>query len=475
MSTHSRRHLRAYERRIVYSLLGALLAIQLVAYTISSQTNRRIAENTVRAHLATGGQVFYQLLELRQHQLEQAASVLAADYGLKDAVAIGERPTLESMLGNHAKRIQADVAILRDLDKRVIASVPDSLQTEGLGERLSSASHFAPSAGPGHIATLTDNQRLLYQLVSAPVNMPRPLAELTLGFAIDSAFARSLRQVADSEFTFVSRGPDGQWQLHGSSLLDGIEPLLAARPALEESGIWTLDGEHGTHLMLSLPLQPGRSSTLPVMVIMGESLNQALAPYHSIERIQRYLILASLLLSTLMVLFTTRRLVSPLNALAHLDPLTGLANRRLFDRCLDQAQEELLRKGTPFGVMVIDLNRFKQINDQYGHAAGDEALKVSARRLREHLRKSDIPARIGGDEFAVLLSGIEQDGLQHIAHKLEQALGEPIPFAQQTLRISISIGFAIAPQDGSDTDDLLRAADAAMYADKATTLPDSES
>lgn len=466
MSTHSRRHLRAYERRIVYSLLGALLAIQLAAYLISSQANRRIAENTVKEHLATGGQVFYQLLELRQHQLQQTAGVLAADYGLKDAVAIGERPTLESMLGNHAKRIQADVAILRDLDRKVIASVPDSLQTEGLGQRLSSASHFAPSAGPGHIATLTDNQHQLYQLVSTTVNMPRPLAELTLGFAIDTAFARSLRQVADSEFTFVSRDPDGHWQLHGSSLVEDIAPLLAARPGLEESGIWTLDGSEDRHLMLSLPLQPGRSATQPLMVIMGESLNEALAPYQSIERIQRYLILASLLLSAIVVLFTTRRLVAPLNALAHQDALTGLANRRLFDQCLSQAEEDLQRKGTAFCVMIIDLNRFKQINDQYGHAAGDEALKVSAQRLRDHLRRSDIPARIGGDEFAALLSGVERDAVQHIADKLEQALGEPIRYKEQTLHISVSIGFAIAPDDGSEAEDLFQAADMAMYADK---------
>ncbi|MGE8497884.1 MAG: diguanylate cyclase domain-containing protein [Pseudomonas sp.] len=466
MSKHSRRHLRAYERRIVYSLLGALLVIQLAAYVISSQANRRIAENTVRDHLVTGGQVFYQLLELRQHQLEQTAGVLAADYGLKDAVAIGERPTLESMLANHAKRIRADLAILRDLDKRVIASIPDSLPTEGLSERLSTANHFAPSAGPGHIATLTDNHRQLYQLISTPVNMPRPLAELTLGFAIDTAFARSLRQVTGSEFTFVFRDADGSWQLHGSSLVESIEPLLATRPALEEAGVWTLDGTDDTHLMLGLPLQPGRSATQPVMVIMGESLNEAMAPYQSIERIQRYLILASLLLSAVVVLFTARRLVAPLNTLAHQDALTGLANRRLFDQCLSQAEDDLQRKGTPFCVMIIDLNRFKQVNDQYGHAAGDEALKVSAQRLRDQLRKRDTPARIGGDEFAALLSGVEREAVQHIVGKLEQALAEPIPYKQQVLHISVSIGFAIAPQDGSEAEDLFQAADAAMYADK---------
>lgn len=72
-----------------------------------------------------------------------------------------------------------------------------------------------------------------------------------------------------SEFTFLSCDADGDWQLHGSSLVEGVEPLLAARPALEETGAWTLDGTDDTHLMQGLPLQPGRSATQPVLVIIG--------------------------------------------------------------------------------------------------------------------------------------------------------------------------------------------------------------
>jgi diguanylate cyclase (GGDEF)-like protein len=146
------------------------------------------------------------------------------------------------------------------------------------------------------------------------------------------------------------------------------------------------------------------------------------------------------------------------------DPLTGLANRRLFYDRLHQAIRHAHRYGGKVGILYVDLDHFKAINDQYGHHVGDAVLTEVAKRLTSHLRDSDSVARLGGDEFVVLLEGVQgrEDYLAAV-HKIEQALNVHSTFYGLDVEISASIGQALYPDDGADEDALIRAADAAMY------------
>jgi diguanylate cyclase (GGDEF)-like protein len=146
------------------------------------------------------------------------------------------------------------------------------------------------------------------------------------------------------------------------------------------------------------------------------------------------------------------------------DPLTGLANRRLFYDRLQQAIRHAHRYGGKVGILYVDLDHFKAINDQYGHHVGDAVLTEVAKRLTSHLRDSDSVARLGGDEFVVLLEGVQgrEDYLAAV-HKIEQALNVHSTFYGLDVEISASIGQALYPDDGADEDALIRAADAAMY------------
>ncbi|MES2819664.1 MAG: diguanylate cyclase [Pseudomonadota bacterium] len=467
MANHSSRYFRAHERRIIYVLLAVLLGIQLAAYQINTQANRQIVQSTLQTQLASGDALFHQILSARQSQIAQAATVLAADYGLKEAIASGDRPTIESMLFNHSRRIEADIALLNDLDQRFIASAPGNLEPSVLPALLK-ASASQPSTHTPSLSTLTSADGALYQLVRTAVKMPTPQAELTLGFAVNDAFAQHLRQLTDTDFVFISRTAQGRWQQHGSSLdAAGLKTLLATQDRLASPDSWLLPTGDDHLLMQAHRLEHTASGHAnEVRVIMGKSLNQALAPYRQIERIQFYLIIASVLLSVLAVLCITRRMVAPLNAMAYQDGLTGLANRRFFDQCIRRAASDLSRKRVPFCVMMIDLDQFKQINDRHGHAAGDEVLRITAQRLQAVLRKTDTPARLGGDEFAALLPGADRETAQPIIEKIERALSQPIAFDQQSLRVGISIGLAIAPQDGSDPAVLLKIADKSMYIHK---------
>ena len=146
------------------------------------------------------------------------------------------------------------------------------------------------------------------------------------------------------------------------------------------------------------------------------------------------------------------------------DALTGLANRRLFHDRLEQAIHHAKRYGGKIGLLFVDMDQFKEINDRHGHHVGDAVLVEVAKRLVDCVRESDSVARLGGDEFVVLLDGIEgREDCRAAAHKIEQALGrDSLPFADR-LVISASIGQALFPEDGEDEEALIRAADASMY------------
>ncbi len=145
------------------------------------------------------------------------------------------------------------------------------------------------------------------------------------------------------------------------------------------------------------------------------------------------------------------------------DPLTGLANRLLFDPCLDAAAQGA-QSGPVCAVLCLDLDRFKAVNSQFGHAGGDTVLRAAGARLLDAIRPCDLAARLGGDEFAVLLQGpFDQEAPRALAARIINALAAPLRLNGHDIPICASIGFAVAPFDGLDGPTLLRAADTALY------------
>jgi diguanylate cyclase (GGDEF)-like protein/PAS domain S-box-containing protein len=149
---------------------------------------------------------------------------------------------------------------------------------------------------------------------------------------------------------------------------------------------------------------------------------------------------------------------------ANYDTLTGLANRNLlFDR-IRQATVHSERSGRAMAVILLDLDRFKLINDSFGHVFGDEILRQVAGRLKECVRRDDTVARLGGDEFVVMLSDMaREDDASAVARKILDAISQPVSTADRELVVTTSIGIAVYPRDGADPEALLKNADAAMY------------
>jgi diguanylate cyclase (GGDEF)-like protein len=157
--------------------------------------------------------------------------------------------------------------------------------------------------------------------------------------------------------------------------------------------------------------------------------------------------------------------------LAQHDALTDLPNRRLFLDRLENAIARARRSSQPLALLFIDLDKFKDINDCFGHEAGDVVLQSVAKRLSSNVRESDTVARLGGDEFVVLLENIDSGDkvveVAVVAAKLCDSMYEPLPYANQILHISMSVGVSLYPQDGETLDQLINNADRAMYQAKA--------
>ena len=148
---------------------------------------------------------------------------------------------------------------------------------------------------------------------------------------------------------------------------------------------------------------------------------------------------------------------------AHHDPLTGLANRTLFEASVEQALSLARRVAGSVAILYVDLDGFKIVNDTLGHAAGDALLRIAAARLKASVRESDIGARVGGDEFAVLLPNTGVDGAEAVAANLSAALARPYELSGDLARVSASIGIAAYPLCASSAEELLHRADEAMY------------
>ena len=148
------------------------------------------------------------------------------------------------------------------------------------------------------------------------------------------------------------------------------------------------------------------------------------------------------------------------------DSLTGLVNRACFEETLQRASARAARDGHPFGVVYIDLDDFKQVNDRHGHHVGDLLLQEVADRIGSVVRASDCAARFGGDEFVILVDDRQECGVHRLAERLHEAFAAPFMAGSHTLAMSASIGVAFYPRHGRQGINLLQSADKAMYAAK---------
>jgi len=493
--------LHSLRARIAVVFVFLMLVVQTAAFLITNSVISSNARSNAQEQLSVAERVFRQVLHSNGEKLAQAASVVAADFAFRQAVATHDENTVASALKNHGDRVKADVVMLLDLDGKLIAD-SNGPALEGATFPFPTLIHAAQRNGDASSIGMIGGRP--YQLVAVPVKAPVTIAWIAMGFLIDDKMASEMSKLTSLDVSFLDGRADGQWTVLASSLL----PSKRSTP-VNAAGL--ADENYASRL---IKLQsPGE----PVAVLLQRSLRDALAPFQRLRTALWFITLCGVLVSVIGSVLTARSVTRPIAALtrfsrrigqgnyaeplvvshndeiaelatsfnqmqegiadreqriselAYMDRLTGLPNRALFSDRLQQAIGVALRAGHPLSLMMMDLDRFKYVNDTLGHPIGDLLLCEVAKRLQASLhRASDTVARLGGDEFAVLLPTEDMEAAKMIAARMLKALEEPTMIEGQLVDIGVSIGIVGFPQNGSDMNVLLQRADIAMYTAKRT-------
>jgi diguanylate cyclase (GGDEF)-like protein len=351
-------------------------------------------------------------------------------------------------------------------------------------------------------------------MVAVPVLAPLPSGWVILAFAVDDMLARDLRQLTTLDVSFLLAEKSGRWRRLGSTLQDdSAADLIANLPLTAQPLTATqLQTREGLYQVRLVPLS--QTGDAKVMAVLQRSYAKALGPFARLRTTLLALALVSLLVSIAASFFIALGITHPLSALvnaalrirrgdyaspvtvasvdeigvlasslnhmregiaqreeailrlAYQDSLTELPNRSKFNELLRVAIENARRRDKPLSILVMDLDRFKYVNDTLGHGVGDHVLCEVARRLMQLLGTEDCVARLGGDEFALLLPVSDEAQIIDISRRIVASLEQPILYEEQPLDVGASIGIAYFPAHGADAMTLVRNADIAMYVAK---------
>ncbi|MCB1908943.1 MAG: EAL domain-containing protein [Rhodocyclaceae bacterium] len=517
----SRSLARAVAHKMIVFVALLLIVSQMVVFLA---IDRAVSANTltsIRKELAVGERIFHRVLKERSEQLITAARVLTSDFAFRQAIATADQATMTSALNNHGSRIGADKMVLVSPDGHVMAAAGslDNILLHGLANNFADLVADAAQSGTASAIRLCGGEPC--QVVVVPVLAPAPIGWVVLGFGIDAPLAAELGALTALDVSFATWRRTSGWEL-AASTLQGAQferlrrSLGKTLPTVVLAELAAETAEE--HVTSPAALTIGNDHA--VLAVLQRSMTEALARFASLRAILLGLaalslgatIIGSLIIArsisrpvTALVEFAQRleagqydqgppaggsdelgQLANAFNnmrlaisareqqikAMAYHDSLTGLPNRALFNDRLHQAIGVAKRLNHPVSVMLIDLNRFKEVNDTLGHHVGDMLLREVAVRLRGVLaRASDTAARLGGDEFAVLLPTAGSSVAEDMAQRLRRALMQPVVIEDRQLDVEGSIGVATFPRHGQDPNVLMSHADAAMYFAKRKRLP----
>jgi len=510
---------RTVAHQVIVFVALLLIVIQLIIFIAIDGAVSANARQKIREELQVGERIFLRLLDGRSQQLITGARILTSDFAFRQALMTGDRGTVVSALSNHGSRIGASKMILVAPDNHVLADASASGDAAG-GGLFAFPDLVSEAATSGNASAIRLIDGVPYQLVVVPVLAPAPVGWVVLGFSIDGRLAAELGSLTALEVSFATWQQSEGWHVAASTMRrEARERLLGVlRQTVPESAARSIP-------ILSADDFVTSASTLAlsrdgeVVAILQRSLGEATARFNKLRMILLALAalsLAGTIVGSVMIARSISRPVTALvafarklergdyeqgppesradelgelasafnnmrlaisareqqiKAMAYHDALTGLPNRALFNDRLHQAIGVARRLDHPVSVMLIDLNRFKEVNDTFGHHVGDLLLCEVGMRLRGALaRASDTAARLGGDEFAVLLPTATTEMAEDVARKILRSLEDPVAFEKRFLDVEGSIGVATFPEHGDDQHVLMSHADAAMYHAKRKRL-----
>ena len=507
----ARRRRYGVQTRIVLAFAILLVVLQAAAFLIVALAGKKTSETNLAHELVIGERVFLRSVEQHVAQLQQGARILSSDFAFREAVGTRDHETIVSALENHGARIKADLMLLMDLDGKTIAN---TLTKDGNDRRSPAASLVALARDKGTASAMLQIDGAIYQVVVVPVLAPTPIAWVAMGLRVGDDNARDLKTLTGLEVSFLGRRGDDGWSLVGSTLPAALRQpvvdIVDTRPADLMAGPFIVPLRGDDYMTLVSSKIDDRASR--VVTVLQMPMASALGPFHELQRQLLVVSAVALLISIVASAIIARGIGGPVHQLvafarrlakgdydapiihhrndeigdlilafddmrqritdrekrildlAYRDALTDLPNRAMFSDRLEQAIALARRRNSPVTVLVMDLDRFKVVNDSLGHQGGDQLLIEVARRLQTAIhRSSDTLARMGGDEFAILLPTEDTTDVMAIVRRVQQSLEAPIAIDGHDVDARASIGIATFPDHGDDLVTLLRHADSAMY------------
>ncbi len=493
--------------RIVALSLLLLLLVQAASFGVL----RSHIDSSARAQLADelrlSERVWRRLLDNNAQRLRQGAMLLSADYGFRSAVASGDTATIDSALDNQGGRIGATVAALLDTQFQARVVHAGEADPALLAPMLHDVALPLSRGGAGSRLALVGGQP--HQWVLVPLRAPLTIGWVLMGFPLGQALVEDMHALSGVHVTLLAAEPSSPRRVAASTLGE-LAQVLAARPQLA-AGSLVLDGEESYAHPVTMEAGTGF-----IQAVLTRPVAEVAAPFRQVQVLLGAITLMGLALFAVGSAWTARRVTGPLRSLvlaserlalgeynvpmrgvrradeigelarafdhmrasvaasqiemerlAYADRLTGMPNRERFRQALQQAIE---RSSTPQGqisVLMLDLDRFKHVNDVLGYAVGDRLLCAVAERLTTVvLRDGDLVACLGGDKFALLLPGTDVDAAGAVAQRIARSFERPVKLDDHTVDLSAGVGIACWPAHGGDAQTLIVHAEVAMYAAK---------
>ena len=510
---------RSLESRIVTLFLLLIIAVQVVGLLVIQRGIDSNARAAIGVELNNGAKVFRRLLEQNAQSLRFGARLLARDTAFVAAIGNNDesdRATIESALANSGRRIKATASMLVSAERKITATTSEA-QSAGLEKLVMSMLDQAEASDGANGIAVVD--RYPYQVVVMPVKAPIVIGYIVMTFPIDGQLAAEMQSVSGLHTSILTRDRQGNLLPAASTfgvpaVSSVVQQLRAAAPGADAPFEADVQGARYSVRQLLIGEDAGQA----VSVLLARSIDEAISEYERLERWLLGLTIAGIIISAAVSVFTAKRIAQPLTLLAdtakrlergdykgriefkrgdeigalaqafdsmrdgiakreqeirrlaYWDTLTGLPNRAQFVLLLNDSIAEARKRESSLFVLMMDLDRFKHVNDVMGHSFGDALLRQVAGRLQLQLANrrntSAQVARLGGDEFVVLLPDTTLEQAQLIAREVLAALETPLSLEDQMVDIGAGLGIAGYPLHGDGAEALLSAAEVAMYTAK---------
>lgn len=503
---------RSLKQQIVVIFLTLILGIQLaglvpIQYSVDKNVRKLVAKE-----LDVGEKVFLNLLESNTENITNGAKILAADYGFREAISSNDQETILSALSNFQSRIHADIAIFYGVqnDSMIVSGNLTEQEAVPVVKHLI-ATH---SASTKKIDFEIFND-MPYQLVAVPIKAPVVIGWMVMGFEIDNTLAEKLNKLSNLQVTFLQRSVNGSWLSNAStlsrddqlSLMDYFERTAKAELTNKEVRI---NDEVFDSKMLTLHDDDDNM----LLAVLQRSITAEISNYQTLKYTLLILTIFGLGVFTVAIMYVSNYIAAPIaklsetakqlekgnydltiqtdrhdeigdlskafnsmrdaiatreakvTRLAFWDDVTNLPNRVAFIKHLGEKIESHQQRGLPLTIIVLNLDRFKEVNKILGRGLGDELLNRVAQSLKTMVRADDMVARLGADEYGVLLSSTSEDEGLAVARKLQKVFDAALALGAQKIDVTAGIGLAIYPQHGESDEQLLHNAETALNVSK---------